>query len=327
LFPVPPAVRYRTHASYAGKGDGDNPPQGAVVHYFLKEKPKKPIALEIIDAKGVTVAKLSSEEDKDEVPEDDPDGPLEKKEKKAIPTEVGVNRTVWDLHYKGATIIKGAKVDAGNPKEGPLVNPGEYTVVLTVDGKTLTTKLVVAADPRMTTQLASASQRSPEPDATLTEQLDLALKIRDDISRLAETVNRIRSVRKQLNERGELLKDDAKAEALIKDSKAFIEKLDALEAKLHNPKAEVTYDILGDKRGAQLYSKLSALFDWIKDGDGAPTQGWRDEYAEQMKELQKYLEEFKGLVTGDLAKLNDAARKLEVPTVFVPGDKENPKKP
>ncbi|HEY1859041.1 MAG TPA: hypothetical protein VGG61_01730, partial [Gemmataceae bacterium] len=112
LFPVQPAVRYRTHASYAGKGDGDNPPQGAVVHYMLKEKPKKPIALEILDAKGVSVAKLSSEEDKDELPEDDPDGPLEKKEKKAIPTEVGVNRAVWDLHYKGATIIKGAKVDA-----------------------------------------------------------------------------------------------------------------------------------------------------------------------------------------------------------------------
>ena len=101
-------------------------------------------------------------------------------------------------------------------------------------------------------------------------QLDLAIKMRDDLTRLAETVHRIRSVRKQLTERNELLKDDAKAEALIKGSKAFIERLDALEAKLHNPKAEVSYDILGDKRGAQLYSKMSALFDWIKDGDGAP---------------------------------------------------------
>jgi hypothetical protein len=171
------------------------------------------------------------------------------------------------------------------------------------------------------------TEATGEQVAALEKQLDIALKIRDDISRLAEAVNRIRSVRKQLSDRSELLKDDEKAVALIKDSKSFIEKLDALEAKLHNPKAEVTYDILGDKRGAQLYSKLSALFDWIKDGDGAPTQGWRDEYAEQRKELQKYLDEFKGLVTGDLAKLNDAAKKLEVPTVFVPGEKESPKKP
>ena len=43
----------------------------------------------------------------------------------------------------------------------------------------------------------------------------LALKIRDDITRLSETVNHMRSLRKQLNERNELLKDDPKAEALI----------------------------------------------------------------------------------------------------------------
>jgi photosystem II stability/assembly factor-like uncharacterized protein len=327
LFPVQPAVRYRTHASYAGKGEGDNPLQGAVVHYFLKEKPKKPITLEIVDAKGAPIAKLTSEEEKDEVPEDDPDGPLEKKEKKPLPSEVGVNRAVWNLCYKGATIIKGAKVEGGEPKEGPLVNPGEYTAALTVDGKTLTTKIIVGPDPRMAPRLGGASRLSAEQTDALEQQLDLALKIRDDITRLSETVNRIRSLRKQLNERNQLLKDDPKAEALIKDSRGFIEKLDALEAKLHNPKAEVAYDILGDKRGAQLYSKMSTLFEWIKDADGAPTQGWRDEYADQTKELQKYVDEFKVLVTGDLAKLNEAAKKLEVPTVLVPGERENPKKP
>jgi photosystem II stability/assembly factor-like uncharacterized protein len=322
LFPVQPAVRYRTHSSYAGKGEGDNPPQGAVVHYFLKEKPKKPVTLEILDAKGASVAKLTSEENKDAIPEDDPDGPMDKEKKKPLPTNSGVNRAVWDLRYKGATIIKKAKVDAGDPEEGPLVNPGEYTAILTVEGKTLTTKVVVLPDPRTAINLGGGSRLSAELENGLKEQLDLALKIRDDITRLADTVNHIRSIRKQLNERSELLKDDPKAEALIKDSKLFIDKLDALEAKLHNPKAEVTYDILAQKGGAQLYSKMAALFDWIKDGDGAPTQGWRDEYAAQTKELQKYVDEFKALVTGDLAQLNEAAKKLEAPTVIVPAEKK-----
>ncbi len=124
-----------------------------------------------------------------------------------------------------------------------------------------------------------------------------------------------------------MLKDDPKAEALVKDSKALIAKLDALEEKLHNPKAEVTYDILAQKGGAQLYSQLAQLFDFIKDGDGAPTQGLRDEYAEQNKALRKYVDEFQNLMKGDLAKLNEAAKKLDAPTVIVPAEKDGTKKP
>ncbi len=145
--------------------------------------------------------------------------------------------------------------------------------------------------------------------------------------KLTQTVNRLRSVRKQLTEHNELLKDDPKAETLVKDSKALIAKLDALEEKLHNPKAEVTYDILAQKGGAQLYSQLAQLFDFIKDGDGAPTQGLRDEYAEQSKALRKYVAEFQNLVKGDLANLNDAAKKLDAPTVLVPVEKDGAKKP
>jgi photosystem II stability/assembly factor-like uncharacterized protein len=327
LFPVEPAVRYRTHSAYGGKGVGENPPPGAVIHYYLKEKPKKPITIEILDAKGAPVAKLTSEEEKDQIPEDDPDGPMEKKEKKPLPAEIGVNRAVWDLRYKGATIIKKAKVDAGDPEDGPLVNPGEFTAILTVEAKKLTTKVLVLPDPRTSINLGGASRLPAELEKGLKEQLDLALKIRDDIARLSETVNRIRSLKKQLAERDELLKEDPKADALLKDSKLFIDKLDALEIKLHNPKAEVTYDILAQKGGAQLYSQLAQLFDFIKDGDGAPTQGLRDEYAEQNKALRKYMDEFQNLVKGDLAKLNEAAKKLDAPTVIVPAEKDGAKKP
>jgi len=156
------------------------------------------------------------------------------------------------------------------------------------------------------------------PQSDLEQQLKFALLIGDDISRLSGIVNRLRSIGKQLADRNQLLKDNPKAATLIKQAQELVAKLDALEAKLHNPKAEVAYDILAQKGGAQLYSKLIFLFEFIKDADGPPTQGMREEYAEQAKELRQHEAEFTKLLATELARLNEAAKKLDIPGVLVP---------
>jgi hypothetical protein len=132
-------------------------------------------------------------------------------------------------------------------------------------------------------------------------------------------VEAIRAIRKQLTERNELLKDNAKAEPLVKAAKGLIGKLDSLEAKLHNPKAEVAYNILAQKGGAQLYSKLIALFDWLHDSDGTITQGMQEVHTELSLALQVGLREYNTLLD-ELAKVNELAKKLEVPGVIVPGN-------
>jgi hypothetical protein len=57
------------------------------------------------------------------------------------------------------------------------------------------------------------------------------------------------------------------------------------------------------------------------------TQGTREVYEEQRLLLVKYELEWKVLVADDLAKLNEEAKKLEVPGVIVPVVGEQPKKP
>ena len=61
--------------------------------------------------------------------------------------------------------------------------------------------------------------------------------------------------------------------------------MDDLENKLHNPKAQVTYDILAQRGGAKLYSQLGALYEWAKDTDDGPTQGMREVYAERHQDF------------------------------------------
>jgi hypothetical protein len=160
----------------------------------------------------------------------------------------------------------------------------------------------------------------------LDEQLAFALKLRDDLNRLSKAVEQLRSVRKQLQDRNALLKDDAKNAPLVKASEEAIKKLDALEEKLHNPKAKVTYDILAQKGGAKLYSQLAWFWSLIEDSDGAPTQGILEVYQEQHLILDKYDLEWKLLLADDLAKLNEIAKKAEIPGVILPVV-EQPKKP
>ena len=153
LFPARPAYRYRYSGSFADVAPGgtfDNPPEGAILHYFLK-KPAGEATLEILDEKGDRVRKLTSKKEEEEkgegLDEEEGDYDKKKKEKEPLPVGAGLHRVVWDLRYEGPEIIKKAKEDGGDLKTGPLVNPGTYTVKLTADGKTETTKLEVRAAP------------------------------------------------------------------------------------------------------------------------------------------------------------------------------------
>ncbi len=300
LFSIEPALRWRTHGAVTRlvKGPGENPPGGAVIRYALKDKPKGEATLEIQDAEGRIVRTLSSKKPEPEEREDEPDaGDADKPE--ALSLDPGVRSVVWDLRYEGAEWIRKARVDSGNPKRGPLALPGRYTAKLTVDGQTLTAALEVRPDPRLTV-----------PAADLEAQLRFALTLRDEVSRLTGIVNQVRSVREQLRAVKPRLDKDARAAPLTTLGDALIAKCDALEQRLHNPTAEVTYDILAMKGGARLYSKLVPLYSWAAGGDGAPTRAMREMYAEHARELKQLEDEWKGLVAGDLAELNRKARDL-----------------
>jgi hypothetical protein len=305
LFPVADAIEWRYFSGGVETGAGQNPPAGALIHYYLKAKPTGDATLEILDAQGKLVRTLTSRpkqldasyEWEVEEAETDPRKP-------DLEVDPGVHRAVWDLRWAGAAKIPGAKLDAGDPKTGPFVLPGTYTVKLSVDGQSQSGTLVVKQDSRLTV-----------PPADLAAQVSMALSVRDDISRLTGIVTRLRDIARQARERAGSLKGEPKAAELVKASLELAAKSDALEGKLHNPKAEVVYDILAQQGGAKLYSRISPLFSWITDGDGAPTPGARQVYEEQRQELKGYEAELEALVDTDLAAVNRQAASLGVPFI------------
>jgi photosystem II stability/assembly factor-like uncharacterized protein len=312
LLPVQRATRYhytekQVEERFFGKGFA-NPPAGAIVHYGLERKPAGEVTLEVFDDKGTKVRTLTSRPPPQEKPaEEEGDYSAPEKKPKPLPTEAGLHRVVWDLRYDGAEVIKGAKVDAGKLEVGPLVNPGRYTLVLGAGGKTLRCTVEVKQDPRL---------RLPPKDAA--EQLALLLRVRDDLSRLARITNQLRSLKGQIATRAGLIEGNLLGAALVKGGEGLVKKLDALEEKLHNPKARVAYDILAQRGGARLYSQLAWLFEQLKGSDGPPTQGIRVQVRAQEAMLDQYQQEWNKLLVEDVTRLNETARELKLPRLFAP---------
>jgi photosystem II stability/assembly factor-like uncharacterized protein len=329
LFPVRPTTKWQGNngdaARFARVG-GANPDAGAVIHFHVAKPTKEGVTLEIHDANDRLVAKAIGKPDADDAePDEDDDEPA----KKPFKLKAGLNKFVWGITYDGAEFIKGAKVDAGFPGMPISAPPGKYNVKLTVGKETKTGEIVVAADPRQrksypeTKVTQSTGKESPVSAVDETKppenaQLKLALGLRDDITKLTKTVNAIRAIKKQLALRKELLKGQDDAKALIKAGEALDKKLDDLEGKLHNPKAKVVYDVFGPPGGAMLYSQLTWLLGNATDGDGEPTKAQKELAVELNGRLTGLVKEFDALVTGDLKTLNDDAKKLSVPEIYVP---------
>ncbi len=298
LFSLRPGKRYRYHSGPRDIYASENPPAGAAIHYSLKEEPKEAISLRVLLPDGTEVHSFSSEEIEPEDPEDAPDAYSRKSP--ALPQKKGVNRFVWDLRHRGAPRIPRAEIDMGDPSVGPMAVPGEYVVELRAGGQVLTRPLTLEPDPRVSIARAD-----------LEEQLRLSLSIRDALDRLSKTVVSLRDVREQLESARTRIGEGELSES----ASAILDKMQALEERLHNPRAKVAYDILATEGGAKLYSKLGPLLGYVNEGDGLPTQGLKEVFAELSGELDRILSEWGELLHSDLAAWNEKARAADVPHV------------
>ena len=308
LFAPADAIRWHYGSSNWGtRGGFSNPPHGAAIYYSLKDEDKNEVKIEILDSKNHVVRTLSSTAP---VPmgSDDNEDPEDFKNE-ALKRDAGIQRAVWDLRYEGARKIKNARIYTGDPRNGPRVPPGAYTVRLTAAGKTVTAPLMVVPDPR-----------GDLPQTDLDAQAAFSVRVRDDISRLTDMVNQLRTVQEQLKARNAALeprKSDPGIADLIKESDATIKKAFAIEDKLHNPTAEVVYDILAMRGGARLYSRLSPLQMWAVESVGPPTAGMTQVLVEQEKELTALEGEVKQFLSGDVARINQRADQLKLGYVIV----------
>jgi photosystem II stability/assembly factor-like uncharacterized protein len=142
-----------------------NPPFGAYIDYVNGAPPSlAAITLEILDDHDQLVRRYSSA---DKAPTADPTKLTTAPEwfdtPSTLSTTPGMHRFVWPLRYPAPPALARGR---GAHADGVWAPPGNYKVVLTVDGKQLTQPLIVAPDPRINL-----------PPAAYAEQFALAKQI------------------------------------------------------------------------------------------------------------------------------------------------------
>jgi hypothetical protein len=144
---------------------GQNPPDGAIVDYYLKQPPSGLVTLEVLDGAGKTIRRYASD---DQAPEIRDEGNVPSywiRPVRVLPATAGLHRFVWDLHYPPPPGVPPSFPIAATPHDtapdpkGPWVVPGTYTLKLTASGKSYTQPLVVRMDPRVKSSALALQQQ------------------------------------------------------------------------------------------------------------------------------------------------------------------------
>ncbi len=294
---------------------GQNPTGGAIIDYWLKDRPTGEVKIEILDAAGKQVNKYSSnaparpgatEDGTPVVAEAETGGGGGRGGFGAparAPAQAGMNRFIWDLHYPDATTFPGLIMWAGSTR-GPLIIPGTYTVKLTVGDKTQSQQFVVKPDPRLKTT-----------PAEFTAQLSLSIQVRDKLSQVNQAVVDIRAAKKQLEDYAARLKDDAAAKKVADAARDLDKKLTAVEEELYQIKNQSSQDPLNFP--IKLNNRLAALLGVIQSTDAGPTKQSNVVYEGLASEANAQLRAADKLLKEDVSQFNKLVRDSNIPAVTV----------
>ena len=300
-----------------------NPPDGAIIDYFLKSVPSNPLSLEIHDAHGKVVRRFNSLVPAlDSTPKNVPDywfGPATHLSKDA-----GLNRFVWDLRYDPPQALNfsyyGGLLDyveytisdhalpADTPREqtlGPLAVPGQYEVFFIGNGTVMKQPLTITLDPRV-----HVSQ------ADLEAQLLAAKRIDSGLAASTNAFHSITNLRAAIADRLKTLgvkpeeKPNAdRISAAMGDSEKHEEKKDE-KAATASPEAKASIDALRDldEKAAAIVEgtfeapgvgpinrDLARTSFFIQSGDAAPSQTAQAVLEDSCSELNKNLTNWRDL--------------------------------
>lgn len=306
LYAPATAVRYQNPSDEPPKEvrAGQNPPPGAIIYYFLKEKPKGEVAIEILDSKGMLVRKYSSSQL--QALEEPPD-PEDKKPEKQIKPEAGMNRFVWDLRYEPAHHVPGYYLwEYKDGSRGPLVMPGTYQVRVTAEGQSQTAPLEVKLDPRV--QVAQAD---------LQKQFDLLIQIRDELSRVYDSINQIRDVRAQVEGMQKRIPNNESTKPILAAAAVLNGHLLGLCDQLAQLKNTANEDSLAYPQ--RVDDKLAGLAMAVGEGtDSAPTEAAYRIFEKLKKAAEDSIAGWAELQSADLAALQKMLAGQDIQAIVVP---------
>jgi hypothetical protein len=287
---------------------GQNPPDGAILDYYLNGSVAGPVTLEITDPAGKSVRKYSSE--------DPPEQPVEGRNipdywirpPQVLSADAGMHRFVWDLHYPPPAVLQYtypiSAIYRNTPRLplGPWVSPGRYTVKLTVNGKVHTQPLTVRMDPRI--------KAAP---AVLARQFVLSSTMYDGIRKDYDALRELRAMRAQLGK----LKERAGPGAVADSITALDRKAAALEGGGGGPGGGGGRRAGGEtpETLVEVNGTLVSVLNLLQGADVAPTTQALAAVTEAGRGLRNVMERWNAIRSKEVSQLNVQLREANLPPV------------
>jgi photosystem II stability/assembly factor-like uncharacterized protein len=308
LFKPEPAYRIRrsTYSDSPIPPDepmGENPPDGAILDYFLPQAASGAVTLEIVDAQGKLVRRYSST--------DQPEVTQQELEKQLIPlywirmprmlsVSSGMHRWAWDLHYATPNAphyeYPISAVPGNTPRSplGPLALPGEYSARLVANGHTYTMPLTVKMDPRVNTSPAGIQQ-----------QFNLEMRLASDLTQSTIANGEARSLFDQLH----------KLDGKVNGSAANL--LTTLETKVGAILGKSAPVLPGggppQATLAQENGNIGTLYGSVGQSDAAPTAAQIAAITDVERALAPLLQQWNSIKQSDLPSVNQQLHSAELP--------------
>ena len=272
-----------------------NPPEGAVIDYYLKEKPTAPIQLEILSTDGKLVRRFSSD---DALPETNPaDVPFPVywvHQQQPLSAEAGMHRFVWDLQ---CALPEGVR-DSYRQRRTVLAPPGNYTVKLTANGKSTIQPLTVVLDPRVRTR-----------QEALVQQFALASTLSAKLSVVSAEQKQFDLLQKQVQEREKALAGNSDLEKAFAELKKKWDWTVGAEKSGDFMQLGLSLPEKHPEPLPQVVSALGALLAYVESADAAPTADMNNASKAWLAAADEAMVRWRAFLRTDLSAFNDQLQK------------------
>ena len=268
LFDVRDALGYRMYSHKGNTGHkmfiAPNPPEGALIHYYLNDEVNGEDAVEITiqDGAGETIRTLNGS------------------------GSAGLNRVNWDLRHE-PPLPPTDEGGFGDPPPGPRALPGNYTVRVSAGGRQATKTVRVSDDPRI--DVPAADRRA---------QRDAMLGLGGLIARLDKAHQTTESLQAQLGSLAESLEDVEVPESVSSLVESVGDQVDELEGKLARGGR------FGGDRPRPLYARMTRVYGNLNSYTEAPSAFQLERIDSYAQELDGLEEELNQLIADEIANLN-----------------------
>jgi photosystem II stability/assembly factor-like uncharacterized protein len=281
---------------------GDNPPNGAILDYYLKSAASTPITLEILDSQGALVRRYASDDKIPAVDEKSLQIPMYWiHSPQPLSATAGMHRFVWDLHY-ASPLPAPARRSRRSRADGPWAPPGQYSVRLTVEGKAYTQPLTLQMDPRV--------KATP---ADLVMQFKFAQQAATSLAEVALASAQASGIREQVQ----------RLELKTKDNPALNTALAEFDRRLGQtagvpfpgyglPVTPLDTDQSSLRHLATAFTELQAA---VESADAAPTREQETALEKDKATLESTMTQWRQLLTHDLLNLNAGLKQAGIPEI------------